>query len=143
VDAAADGDVLLVRAGTDPSLLIQGKSLSIVVEPLANALIQGVLTIEQLSSAQCVVITGLKVFPTLPGPAAVSIQNCLGHVRLNQCTIQGSPGDWQVPHFRSAARGCRSADRSTLPPHTARSKVAGEPDAIVSTASRRPAAPRS
>ena len=97
VDAAADGDVILVRAGTDPALSIQGKSLSIVVEPLANALVLGVVTIEQLSSAQCVVITGLKVQPVQAVPTAVSIQNCLGHVRLNQCTIYGSSGNWQTP----------------------------------------------
>jgi hypothetical protein len=50
-----------------------------------------------VSSNQSVVISGLRVRPSSAEPAAVLIQQCAGHVRLNQCTITGSAGNWQLP----------------------------------------------
>src|SRR5262245_17885648 len=75
INAAVDGDVILVRAGTDSSALISAKGIAIVVEPGAIAVVNGSFTIEQLASAQSVVVTGLKIQPLSTQASAVVVQS--------------------------------------------------------------------
>jgi hypothetical protein len=62
VDAAASGDMLLVRSGSYSDWSISGKALAIVAERTARAHIVGAGDILGLSSSQCVALRGLQLY---------------------------------------------------------------------------------
>jgi nitrous oxidase accessory protein NosD len=89
IDAAVDGDVLLVGEGTYAGFTIDDKDLFIAAKPSASVKVDGTVVVRNLSSRN-VVLCGLVLRgPALSplGPALV-LQNDAGHVRLQGCTIQ-------------------------------------------------------
>lgn len=94
VDAASEGDVILIQAGTYPSPVqpaVDGKSLSLVAEAGAVVVLPDGLEIRNLAPGQVVCLQGL----VLGGPAAflepgLLVQFSEGHVRVQDCQLQGS-----------------------------------------------------
>lgn len=90
VDAASEGDVLLVAGGSYAPFAIDGKSLSIVAVPGANVTIAGTVEIRNVNSG-AVVVCGL----TMHGPyrgVGLRIGENAAHVRLQDCHIFGGAG---------------------------------------------------
>jgi hypothetical protein len=87
IDAAPEGGLLLVQTGTYGAAVVDGKSISIVEMPGADARANGALTIQNLSSTQRVLVSGLQI-TVANGPAAM-LANDAGTVRLQGCKLTG------------------------------------------------------
>ncbi len=104
IDAAADGDTILVHGGSFDACQILGKGLTIVSEPDNSTLLQG-LRIAGTSTAQRTTIAGLTVLaPPLtsqanPPPHCIVLDQCAGSVRLENVVAS-----LQVPNGNPALR---------------------------------------
>lgn len=93
VEAAVDGDVLLLRAGTYDPLVVTGKSLTIEAEAGASVIVSETLHIENLAPTQSVTLRGLDVDASAADVAfAGSFDGCMGPVLVQDCTFDGSGG---------------------------------------------------
>ncbi len=94
IDAAHDGDVLLVGAGTYPAFTIAAHALSIFAAPNSLAQVNGNVQITNLAASQTVVLSGLHITSTgatgtqAPSPA-LYLLNDHGNVRVDHCAIRG------------------------------------------------------
>lgn len=99
IDAAGDGDVLLVAAGSYGSFSIDGKALWIVALPGALARVEGTARVQNLAPDQTVVLIGLTVDPPTPTSGleedgtALWLEANPGHVRLQDCSFIGATGE--------------------------------------------------
>ena len=98
INAAADGDVILVRELSGPleKVLVKSKSLSIIAMPCPGKPRPAIdrLTIRLLADSQRVVVRGLEVRPppglfTPAGSGQVVVDAALGVVRLEDCHVVG------------------------------------------------------
>jgi hypothetical protein len=96
VNAAPEGALLLVEAGSYGEATIDGKSLSIVAMPTSGAKAGAALTITNLAAHQVVLLSGMSFSSTsTPG---VTLTGNTGHVRIQGCTIAGGKaGGFDVP----------------------------------------------
>ena len=92
VDAAVDGDVLLVSAGFYPGFTITNESLTVMAESGAEVNIQGTCTVRDLSFARRVQLFELNVAPATSFGAArpaLELLDNVGQVRAQGCTFTG------------------------------------------------------
>lgn len=105
VDAAEDGDLILLHPGSYSHAAIHGKSLSVVVDgepgsatvaapfslfsPAAPALL-----VEGLGAGQSVIVRGLSLLTLgfLPQDIVLRVEDCDGPVVLEDCIIDNSDG---------------------------------------------------
>ena len=80
VDAAADGDLIVVRSGTYDQVRVVGKSLAIVEEEGAEAAVAGGFDVRQIAADQSVVLRGFDISGAAPGFSALSLTNNAGLV---------------------------------------------------------------
>jgi hypothetical protein len=100
VDAAADGDVLLVKGGTYAGVHVDDKSLSIVADTGQTVTLSQGIVIENLAFGRRVNLIRLQVTGD-PSPGggdddlriALVARNNLGAVRALACTLTGAAGD--------------------------------------------------
>jgi hypothetical protein len=98
IDAASDGDVLLVANGTYQGFTIHDRSISIFPAPGAQVVIAGQVRVTGLAAHRSVVLAGLDVRPPedpagLVPITAFELLDNDGHVRVERCTGWGSqPG---------------------------------------------------
>ena len=90
IDAAPDGAILLIAAGSYPGFTITGKSISLFAVPGATVDIQRAVFVSNLSSSQTVVLSGLYITldnydDYLP---PVTVTNCLGSVRVESSSLR-------------------------------------------------------
>ncbi|HTF91348.1 MAG TPA: hypothetical protein VK843_23255 [Planctomycetota bacterium] len=93
VDAALEGESLLVVPGTYASFTIDAKSVQVFVRGTGVATITGKVIVKNLGAAQYSVLSRLKVTGTLlsSGPQiALEILNSTGHVRVQDSSFQGA-----------------------------------------------------
>lgn len=104
VDAAADGDVILVAPGTYTRVEIVGKALTLQGDP--HALVRSFVvppltgtpgpafTVRDLAADQRVVVRGLDVRLHYAEPyAALDVRDCTGSILFEDCDIASSNGD--------------------------------------------------
>ena len=102
VDAAVDGDLVLVHAGTYGPVTIAGKGVSIVADP-PNSVTFTSLTITGLPAGGLCSVSGVAANGfELPERSAIRVSSCAGAVRF--AAVQG------VPAFGTAAGGMRVVD---------------------------------
>lgn len=138
VDAAAEGDTVLVRSGSYASVVIDGKSLSVVADADAKALVTGtvfgadVIVVRNLSGGQQVVLRGLDV--PLAAPAidrAVELVDNAGAVWIEDVTVTPNPATgWiatgtAVPDAMVVAENCAVVNLTRV-------QVTGNPGAVLS-----------
>jgi hypothetical protein len=96
VNAAADGDLVLIESGMYAGFNIDGKGVSVIVDVDANAQINGQIVVRNLPAAASLALSRLLVQgPNAQGPengAAVRVLDCAGHVRIEVCTLRGGNG---------------------------------------------------
>jgi hypothetical protein len=114
VDAASDGDVLVVAKGAYSGFTIDGKGLWVLALPPSapQSTVSGRVTVLNLPANSMVVIAGLNI--TAPSSTfgqlspGVSLVHCSGPILLRQCTIKGGAF---LQHFSTpASPGVRIID---------------------------------
>jgi hypothetical protein len=99
VDAATEGDTILVAGGSYDGFTIDGKSLNVVAAPQQDVVIQGFVSVLHIGAEQSVLLSGLKVLgvPAFPVPeACLVVSDSLGHVRVDNCEFIGGSGWYPV-----------------------------------------------
>lgn len=100
VDAAADGDTILIKSGSGSygGFTVTGdhiNQLNIVADTNAIFTINGPVSIDDIHPRGNISFHRVKIAPALKTPASVSIYNCAGNIWFTQCIIDGhsGPGD--------------------------------------------------
>src|SRR5260221_5846410 len=88
VNAAVDGDAILVKSGSYAGIYIGDKTLSIVADTGAVVVVQGQVSVNYLSANRSVLVAGLQIGSV--NSSAVWIRYSPGGVRLHDCTIVGA-----------------------------------------------------
>jgi hypothetical protein len=111
VDAAVDGESVLVRPGTYASFAIVGKDVDVVADggPVTVAGFE----LRDLASSGSIVVRGLQS-TGVAGPGA-AIVDCAGHVLVEACTLVGADGDgvFVSPNFDPSGAPGAFVDGST------------------------------
>lgn len=88
IDAALDGDLLLVRSGSYTHATLSAKALTIAADSGANVQSAG-LRVQATAATQPVVLRGLRLFPPSGASALLSVDACQGEVWVESCYING------------------------------------------------------
>lgn len=88
VDAAADGDVLLVGAGSYAGFSVSGKGLAILAQPGAQVVVTSGIEISGVPAGSILVLSGLEV-RGLTYQHAIRASNCAGTLRIQDCISTG------------------------------------------------------
>jgi len=98
VNAAQEGDTLLVKPGAYSTFTIDGESLTVAADTGGPVTVYGTVTVRDLSAGQQVVLSGLTVTGAIttsmadaPGAGLVVTGNT-GAVRAKDCRFQGAIG---------------------------------------------------
>lgn len=92
VQAAADGDAILVKAGTYDGFLVDDKALRIVNVSAASVLVQGVVRVHDLSPGKTLVLSGIDV--QAEAAEGLIVFASAGAVRVQDGDFLGGPGDY-------------------------------------------------
>src|SRR5262245_15566256 len=92
IDAAADGDLVLVEAGSYSGFTIDGKGVSVVADVGAAADSNGRVIVRNVSASQRVLLQGLTVQGDDLAPAIVTL-NDLGAIWIESCNVTGGTSD--------------------------------------------------
>jgi hypothetical protein len=87
VDAANDGDFILVQDGTYSGFFVDGKSLSIIAEAGATPVVAGQSQIRNNSSAHHTVLSGLH-FRSLGFFAQLALLECSSPILVQDCIVE-------------------------------------------------------
>jgi hypothetical protein len=91
IDAALDGDTLLIKYGNYASFVIDDKALHLVAEAGVSPTVQSPVRIENLSAGKVVCVAGLQLSDTNSSHTyGLLVRNNLGAVRLVDCRVEGS-----------------------------------------------------
>jgi hypothetical protein len=96
VDASADGDVVLVKAGTYSTFQVFDRSIAIVADAGAAVLVEGAVRVRGLAASRQVVLSGLDVTGVFNAfdvqRHGLYVKNCAGSVRAIDCAFRGAGG---------------------------------------------------
>jgi hypothetical protein len=87
VDAALDGDTILIAPGNYPGFTITDEALAIAVES-SGVVNCGAVIVENLSSAKNVLVDGLRI--SAASGIALKLRSNLGSVRIQSCSLTGA-----------------------------------------------------
>lgn len=94
IDAAQDGDVVLVKTGDYPlGFAIGDKSIAVVADTGADVLVRAPISVAGVSVTREVVIAGLRVIIPPGSTTATSacvVSTCAGSVRFLECEIRAA-----------------------------------------------------
>lgn len=92
IDAASDGDLIVVYEGSYSSILIDDLAVAILGWP-SQVVTTGPIRVQNLAAGKLVVLSGLQVplGPEVPDPAepALTASSCAGSLRLQDCSLAG------------------------------------------------------
>jgi hypothetical protein len=88
VDAAADGDTILVKSGFYQGFTVNDRAVAVVAD--TNALVQvGTLVrVDNLASSRDALLVGLRIFVDVPGNYGVQLRHNMGSVRVEDCRLE-------------------------------------------------------
>jgi len=96
IDAALDGDVILVRSGTYPGFTIDQARVFVIADAGALVKVASKVTIKNTSTNGLVLLAGLDIEGLKTYVAAeqigLEILNNSGHVRIQGCNVRGGMG---------------------------------------------------
>lgn len=94
VDAAVDGDVVLVKSGDYTTFQIVDEAITVVADTGAVVRVAGAVRVRGLAAARSVVLSGLEVTGEFNAFDAqrhgLLVRNCGGSVRVIDCTFRGA-----------------------------------------------------
>ena len=106
IDAAADGDVVLIANGTYGGFTIDGKGVHVMADSGTLPLIKGPMIVRNVAANQSVALHGLIheiyvplfQFPSLtPVGPILDIDNCLGVVHVQDCDLSSTDTLYNSP----------------------------------------------
>lgn len=93
IDAASDGDVVLVKTGSYDTFVVNDKDLSILTDVGNAATVQGAIRVTNLAAGKSVLVAGLSARgisdPSVPLQHGLYVASSPGHVRIQDCTLRG------------------------------------------------------
>lgn len=96
IDAAVDGDTILVKTGSYAGFTIDGKGVNVVEDSGSIVQVLDTVFVKNLPVAKRVVLNGLAVTPPLTSDVSTGVglraQNNAGAIRLHRCDIDGGIG---------------------------------------------------
>ena len=92
IDAAANGDLVLVRSGSYSGFTIDGKGVSVVADAGAAVVADGLVTVSHVSVSQRVLLQGLTVHGD-NSTSAIITQDAPGPIWIESCTVTGGTGN--------------------------------------------------
>lgn len=96
INAAADGDTILVRTGIYFAFTIDGKGVSVVEDAGADVRVGNAVAVRNVPASSRVVLSGLRIEPPTPAPPASSpnllLEDNAGAIRLYDCQFLGRDG---------------------------------------------------
>ena len=108
IDAASEGDTLLVRQGLYPPFVVDGRSLTIVGVSAPLVRIDGCVRVRNLGEGRTVVLQNLSARGVRGVDASrtsgLLLEDVAGSVRVQACAFVGAKGVWQA---RDGAPGVR------------------------------------
>ncbi len=108
VDAANDGDVVLVKSGTYPFFTISHKGVSIVADSGAQVAVQGI-RVQNTLVDHVVVLAGLESYGAKLAVddywEALALDTTRGPVRVESCTLVGPDGIWHLEYYDTSNAG--------------------------------------
>ena len=106
IDAAQDGDTILVRSGTYEAFVISGKALVVAADAGPQPMLLGTSQIEDLASFQRVTLRGFKNHPVERG--GLVARNNQGPLWLEFVELHGLSGtdDWEPGEPGLLVEGC-------------------------------------
>lgn len=95
IDAASDGDVVLVRPGTYAGFTVQNKGVAVVADVGGPVSLTGALIVRDVAVTSACVFSGLLVTPpssptSSGGSNALQATNCAGSLRFVSCVLRGA-----------------------------------------------------
>jgi hypothetical protein len=112
VDAASDGDVVLVKPGTyGEHVAVHGKSIAIASDFGGPVILVGRVKVGSLPAAGSFSLQGFEVIPS-PSGAPIDVADCAGSVLFEGCKARGtgsSQSSWSA-----AGPGCRVIDSAAV-----------------------------
>jgi hypothetical protein len=92
VDAAVDGDTILVKSGSYVSFVVDDKALTIVGDTGASVQVAGAARVRDLSASKTFVLQRVTATGTGSGDTlyGLYLSNDSGHVRIESCTFTGA-----------------------------------------------------
>jgi hypothetical protein len=117
VDAALDGDAILVKTGIYPGFTVTAKGLSITADAGHLVIVTSPVGVVDVAASSTVLIAGLEIHSNSASVPTLDLRNISGSVRIQTCTIRGFTASCCVDG--SPAVGITSAvdaalDRCTL-----------------------------
>lgn len=91
LNAANDGDTILVRPGLYGGFELVGKSVSIAAEIDGSAIVLGSGAVRDLPAGHSATLRGLRIVGT--SASAIELTDCAGLVWLEACVLRGDQGD--------------------------------------------------
>jgi hypothetical protein len=93
VDAASDGDTILVKSGLYPAFTINDKGVTVIADTGQNVSVVGPVRVMNLAADQDVLLVGLLIVVPIDYYAsdrcALRLIGNAGSVRVEQCSLQG------------------------------------------------------
>jgi hypothetical protein len=99
VNAALDGDAILVEPGSYSGFTIQDKDLRVIGRGPAPVLVQGGVVVQSLAASRAVVLANLDIQPPSIANGQLSagyVLSCSGAVRIQDCVLHGANGAHQA-----------------------------------------------
>lgn len=93
IDAAAEGDTVLVKSGSYPSFVVANKELAIVGDDGADVQVVGAIRVRNLAASKTLVLANLVATGASNGngyyPPGLSLSQNQGRVRVEACELKG------------------------------------------------------
>lgn len=89
VDAAVDGDAVLVKSGTYSSFFVDDKALTIVGDDGGAVKVLGEARVENLAAGKLVVLSRMTFQATATGQYPLRTRHDAGSIRVQSCTLEG------------------------------------------------------
>ncbi|MFN0243155.1 MAG: hypothetical protein ACKVWV_09720 [Planctomycetota bacterium] len=113
VNAASDGDTILVKTGSYPGFEVIDKALTITAELAATVDVEGSARVFDLSASKTVVLAGLACVGVSGeglNEYGFYAEDCAGSVRVERCTFLGADGTTGHRDGTDGARAVRCVD---------------------------------
>jgi hypothetical protein len=118
IDAAQDGDIVLVKAGNYDGIAVTDKSIAVVADEPGTIQLNGNATVNNLAASRDVLLHRLSMNADPNGGEALVIEHCTGSVRVQSCDMHGTGGAAALSIAQSqdvALNDCRATGSNGVP----------------------------